>query len=194
MSTGYLINDQRELHYLTFQVVRWIDIFSRQVYRDIIVDNLAFCQRQKGLEIYAFVIMSNHVHLLVRSPEVDLSKTVGEFKSYTAKKILEAICTETESRREWMLNLFEFSAKQHKRNERYQIWTHENHAEILYSPSFIRQKVNYIHDNPVRAGIVEYAHEYLYSSARKYAGLPCLLDVFEVELPAQINKIGRSVR
>jgi len=77
--------------------------------------------------------------------------------------MLKAIDTETESCRKWMLNLFEFSAKQHKRNEKYQIWTHEN--------QFMDSKINYIHENPVRAGLVEKAEDYLYSSARNYADL-----------------------
>jgi REP element-mobilizing transposase RayT len=115
MSTGYQVSEQDELHYVTFQIVRWVDIFTRQVYRDIVIDSLKFCQQHKGLEIYDFVIMSNHIHLLIRSQEARLSDTIREFKSFTAKKILEAINTESESRKEWMLNLFAFSAKQHKR-------------------------------------------------------------------------------
>ncbi len=101
------------------------------------------------------MIMSNHIHLLMRSDIGKLSDTIREFKSFTAKQILLAIDTESESRREWLLNIFEFAAKQHKRNEKYQIWTHENHAELIYSDKFIFQKIGYIHDNPVRAGIVE---------------------------------------
>jgi len=194
MSTGYKISEQDELHYVTFQIVRWIDIFTRQVYRDIIVDSLRFCQQNKELEVYAFVIMSNHVHLLIRSGIDKLSNTIKEFKSFTAKKILEAINTEAESRREWMLNLFEFSAKQHKRNEKYQIWTHENHAEIVYNNQFMDSKINYIHENPVRAGIVEKAEDYLYSSARNYAGLDGLLDVLVI--PQSVERIGlmRSIK
>jgi hypothetical protein len=79
--------------------------------------------------------------------------------------------------------LFEFSAKQHKRNEKYQVWTHENHAEIVYSNDFMDSKINYIHDNPVRSGIVEKAEDYLYSSARIYAGLDCILDIIFVPQP-----------
>ena len=67
MPTGYQIKDQTSAYYLTFQVIYWIDLFSRQAYRDIIVDSLKYCQRERGLEIYAWVIMSNHVHILVRS-------------------------------------------------------------------------------------------------------------------------------
>ena len=78
MSTGYQIIEQDEIHYLTFQVIKWVDIFTRKVYRDIVIDSLRFCQDHKGLEIFAFVIMSNHVHLLVRSSIGKLSDTVKE--------------------------------------------------------------------------------------------------------------------
>jgi len=194
MSTGYKISEQEELHYVTFQIVRWIDVFTRKIYRDIVIDSLQFCQQNKGLEIYAFVVMSNHIHLLIRSEIGKLSDTIKEFKSFTAKKILEAVNSETESRKEWMLNLFEFSAKQHKRNEKYQVWTHENHAEIVYGNQFMDSKINYVHENPVRAGIVERAEDYLYSSARNYAGLDGVLDV--IITPTTIEKIDamRSIK
>ncbi len=177
MSTGYKIQEQDKLHFMTFQIVKWIDIFTRKIHRDTIIDSLAFCQTNKSLEIYAYVITHNHIHLLARSGKNDLSNTIKEFKSFTAREILRNINTETESRRDWMLNLFEFSAKQHKRNEEHQIWTHENHAEIVYSNSFMDSKINYIHNNPVRAGIVDKPEDYLYSSARNYAGLDGVLDV-----------------
>ena len=102
--------EQDSLHYITFEIVRWVDIFTRKVYRDIVIDSLRYSQENKGLEIYAFVIMSNHIHLLIRSDIGKLSDTIREFKSFTAKQILLAIDSESESRREWMLNLFEFAA------------------------------------------------------------------------------------
>ena len=177
MSTGYKIQKQDGVYYLTLQIVGWVDIFSRKVYRDILVDSLNFCKRNKGLEIFAFVIMSNHVHLLVQCSRGALSDVIRQLKSFTAKKMLEMIESISESRRDWMLNFFEFAAKRHKRNEKYQIWTHENHAEEIWSNKFIDQKVEYIHQNPVRAGFVQRAEEYLYSSARAYAGLDCLVEV-----------------
>ena len=194
MSSGYQIIEQDELHYVTFQIVRWIDIFTRQIYRDIVIDSLRFCQQNKGLEIHAFVVMSNHIHLLLRSDIGKLSNTIKEFKSFTAKKILETVNTESESRREWMLNLFEFSAKQHKRNEKYQVWTHENHAEIVYGNQFMDSKINYIHENPVRAGIVEKAEDYLYSSARNYAGLDGVLDIIVSLLSIERIGLMRSLK
>ena len=180
MSTGYQIVNQESVYYVTLQIVNWIDLFTRKVYRDIVIDSLLYCQQNKGLEISAFVIMSNHLHLLLRSKTEKLSDTIHDFKSFTAKQIILEINTEQESRRKWMLNLFEYAAKQHKRNEKYQIWTHENHAEEIYSNEFIVQKMNYIHNNPVRACIVEKPEDYLYSSARAYAGLDCMIDVVPV--------------
>jgi len=85
MSTGYKIVEQDSLHYITFEIVRWVDIFTRKVYRDIVIDSLRYSQENKGLEIYAFVIMSNHIHLLIRSDIGKLSDTIREFKSFTAK-------------------------------------------------------------------------------------------------------------
>ena len=194
MSTGYQIVEQDALHYVTFQIVRWVDLFTRKFYRDIVIDSLKYCQTNKGLEIYAFVIMSNHIHILLRSDIGKLSDTIREFKSFTAKQILLAIDTESESRRDWMLNFFEFAAKQHKRNEKYQIWTHENHAELIYSDKFIIQRISYIHDNPVRAGIVENPEDYLYSSATDFAGKQCILDIVQMILPMDKLPLMRTVR
>ncbi len=159
------------------QVVGWIDIFTRQKYRDIIIQNLKYCQEHKGLSIFAYVIMSNHLHILVQSQTGTLSNTIRDFKSYTSKVILSTVENEMESRKEWMMNYFEHAAQAHERNRNYQFWTHENHAEQIYSDKFIRQKLNYIHMNPVRAGIVRKPEEYIYSSASNYAGLESIIDV-----------------
>lgn len=177
MPTGYQIKEQDQLYFVTFQVVSWVDIFTRKIYRDIIIENLKFCQENKGLEIYGFVIMSNHIHLLLRSDINQLSKTIKEFKSFTAKIILKQVESEIESRRAWMLRIFKDAAFKHKRNTEHQFWTHENHAEHIYSTKFIEQKLNYIHQNPVRAGIVLNENEYIYSSAVNYSGGKGILDV-----------------
>jgi len=76
-----------------------------------------------------------------------------------------------------MLKRFEFAASEHLRNSNYQIWIHENHAIELHSLEFIRQKLNYIHNNPVRAGIVEQPEDYIFSSARNYSGLSGKIEI-----------------
>jgi REP element-mobilizing transposase RayT len=178
MPTGYQIKDQEACYFLTLQIVEWVDVFSRQNYRDVIIENLKYCQANKGLQIFAFVIMSNHIHILARSETGTLSDTIRDFKSYTSKVILTKIEAETESRRYWMLQIFRSAAAIHKRNSKYQFWTQENHAVEVFSNKFIEQKVDYIHNNPVRAGIVDLSEEYLYSSARNYGDKKGILDVF----------------
>ena len=182
MSTGYQIKEQDKLYFATLQVVEWVDIFTRKKYRDIIVENLSYCQKHKGLEIYGWVIMSNHVHLLARSEKGELSNIFRDFKSYTSKKIIEEIKDLSESRREWILKIFQSATFKHQRNSEYQFWTHENHAELIYSNKFIEQKLEYIHNNPVRAGIVEKPEDYKYSSAIDYAGGKGLLNIEALSL------------
>ena len=180
MPTGYQIKDQQAPHYITFQIVYWIDLFSRQVYRDIVVESLKYCQQNKQLEIFAYVIMSNHIHIIVRSSNGTLSDTIRDFKKFTSKRIVEHILNSNESRKEWMIRLFQHAAKRQNKEGKYQVWTHENHAIELYGNEFMRQKVNYIHENPVRSGIVDNAIDYKYSSARSYAEKPGLIDIIPV--------------
>ncbi len=182
MSQAYKIHKQEAAYFMTLQVVNWVDIFTRKRYRDIVVDAMNYAICFKGLTIYSYVIMSNHVHLVASAENKNLSDVIGRLKSHTCKKLIESICNESESRREWMLDLFTEARLEHKRipiaiGTNYQIWTHENHAEECFSPSFTTSKIKYIHDNPVRAGIVESPEEYLYSSAVNYFGKKGLVPV-----------------
>lgn len=184
MTTGYQIKDQESLYYLTFQVVDWMDIFTRQVFRDIIIDSYSYATEHKGFQLFAYMIMSNHIHLIANSSKGELSNTIRDIKKYSSKRIIEATNTNSESRREWMLNRFSFNAKKHSRNKNYQVWTHENHAIHLYNPLFIAEKLEYLHQNPVRAGIVVNPEDFLYSSARNYAEMESVLEVELLSLPA----------
>jgi len=183
MPTGYQIDDQKGLYFLTFQVVEWIDIFSRKMYADIILESFEYCRKNKGLKLWAYVIMTNHIHVIVSADENNLSDVVRDFKRFTATQILKSIQeNKYESRRNWMLNLFEFAAKKHKRNSKYQFWTHDNHAIELESIKFINQKLAYIHENPVRAGFVEHADHWMFSSQRNYSALYSLIEIDMMEL------------
>ncbi|MDX2190866.1 MAG: transposase [Bacteroidota bacterium] len=115
MSEGYQIYDQNALYYLTFQIVDWVDIFTRETHKEIIVKSLDFCKKSKGLEIYGYVIMTNHIHIIARSKEGNrLSDTIRDLKKITANQLLEQIKLPTESRSEWLIKRFEFAAKKHK--------------------------------------------------------------------------------
>lgn len=128
MTTDYQIKNQKAAYYLTLQIVHWADIFTRKIYRDIVIDSLKYCQKNKGLEIYAFVIMSNHIHLLARGGNNNLSDVLRDFKRHTSKRIIEAVQSKGESRREWLLMIFRHAARKHKRNKSYQVRTYKNRA------------------------------------------------------------------
>ncbi|AWV98248.1 REP-associated tyrosine transposase [Arcticibacterium luteifluviistationis] len=181
MKEGYIIRDQGAIYFLTFTVVEWVDVFTRKDYKDIIINSLQFCQKEKGMNIYAFVIMSNHLHIMMQSEKKELSNLVRDFKKYTAQMILKRIMEGPESRSDWMLKRFEFAANSHQRNTKYQFWQLNNHAEEVFSEPFMWSKINYIHMNPVRAGIVNKASHYLHSSTSNYVGKTGLI---EIELPS----------
>lgn len=168
MKEGYVIRDQRLPHFITPTVVDWIDIFTRQCYRDIVIESLKYCIENKGMILYGYVIMSNHIHLIIQSENGKLSDLIRDFKKFTAKNILEKIQNSPESRREWMLERFKLAAQSHSRNKEYQFWQYGNHAEEIYTNEFMWSKLDYIHLNPVKAGLVVKASDYIYSSASNY--------------------------
>jgi REP element-mobilizing transposase RayT len=177
MSEGYQIRNQEAIHYLTFQVINWMDVFTRKSYRDVLIESLIHCRDKKGLNIHAFVIMSHHIHCILSSKTADLSGTIRDFKTHTSKAIIAEMQLPDESRKEWMLGQMKYYAKTNKRNSEHQFWTQENHPVELYSNKFKDQKLDYIHQNPVRAGIVEEPWEYIYSSARAYCDMKCILEI-----------------
>jgi REP element-mobilizing transposase RayT len=182
-TNGYQINDQSKAHFITATVVDWVDVFSRKIYKDILIYSLDFCIRNKGMILYGYVIMTNHVHLVIQSENGKLSDLIRDFKKFTARNILDTIALGAESRKDWMLKRFEFACKSHTRNEIYQFWKYGNHPEEVYSEKFLWQKLDYIHLNPVRAGIVEKASNYLYSSASNYVNGKGLLEIQKADNP-----------
>jgi putative transposase len=166
------------LYFLTMTVVDWADIFTRLVYKHIIVEALKYYQEKKGLELYAWVLMSNHLHLIASTAEgKDLSDILRDFKGFTSRKIVATIQEEPESRKQWLLHRFEFAAKLNSKVRHYKLWQDGNEAKELLSNTFIDQKLDYLHQNPVRAEWVSEPQHYRYSSAANYAGEPELLPV-----------------
>jgi REP element-mobilizing transposase RayT len=177
MTTGYLIDRPGETYFTTFTVVDWVDIFSRKPYRDILLDSLSFCRKEKGLKVFGYVVMTNHMHTIIRAKHNNLPNVIRDFKRHTAHRIIETMDQIPESRKDWMLKRFEFAARSNVRNGHHQVWYHDNRAELILTEPFFRQKLGYIHMNPVKAGWVEKPSDWLYSSARNYMGLPGLIDI-----------------
>ena len=178
MSTAYRFTENEIPHFVTMTLVEWIDLFNRQKYKDILIDSLSFCIREKGLVVHAYVIMSNHVHMIVSadSEAKSLSGLIRDYKRYTAKVLYETLKSDTkESRRNWMLWIIESQGERSASNEIMKIWRHENQHIPLESEKFLKQRIDYIHENPVRAGICRSPVDYVYSSAEAYAGKPSII-------------------
>ena len=169
---NYLIEDQNAVYFLTFTVSDWVDVFTRREYKLEVVESLNYCIEHKGLLMYAWCLMSNHLHLVCKAKNgYRISDIIRDFKKFTSKKIVKMIADIPESRREWMLYRFEFAGKFDNRIRKYKFWQETNHAILLDNNKMLEQRINYTHNNPVRAMIVQEPHEYLFSSARDYAGV-----------------------
>ena len=155
-----------ELYFVTLTVVDWIDVFTRTLYCDFIIDNLDFCQRKKHLEVYEYVIMTNHIHMICLGRDKPLSDILRDLKTFTSKGMIQLIKdNEKESRKKWMLKAFRQHGTDNPMNKNYQFWQNMNSPTLLYYNNVIDQKVEYIHQNPVKAGFVEEPWDWFYSSA-----------------------------
>jgi len=172
MSRKYKITDQSKFYFVSFATVGWIDLFIRPVYAEVIIDSLSFCQKEKGLLIGAWCIMPSHIHLIIGTEGKEMQSIVRDFKSYTSTALRERIENNPqESRKKWLLQLFQKAGSKNSNNKNWQLWQQHYHPIILDSNELIDQKLNYLHDNPVKAGFVEEAIHWNYSSAKNYAGV-----------------------
>ena len=172
MGRKYAIRDQLAIYSVTFTVVNWIDLFIRDQYREVIQSSIQYCQKNKHLNIHAYCIMTSHLHLILSVSEGELSDVIRDFKSYTSKQVRTLLGNKElpESRREWLLWMFERAGKHNKRNNDYQLWQQHNHPIELSTNQMIDQRLAYVHSNPVEAGFVYKPEDWVWSSARQYAG------------------------
>lgn len=165
MAFTYRIYNQKGIYFITCTVNQWVDVFTSTAYINILLDSLRYCQKQKGLEIFSWVVMTNHIHLIISTHKDNLSDIIRDFKKFTASQIVNAISENTkESRKSWLLWLL-------KKEDEITFWQEGYHAEEITSLNFFNIKQDYIHLNPVRAGIVEKEEEYLYSSCGQIYGV-----------------------
>ena len=166
-----IINNQYP-YFLTSTIVEWLPLFLDPAVVQIVLDSLRFLQNEKRLLAYSYVIMENHLHLIESSQ--DLSKEIGDFKSFTARKIVDLY-----KKHQPQLLLKLSNAKKPFKNDRdYQVWQEGLHAQQILSEGMMRQKIEYIHYNPVRRGYIDEPEHWRYSSARNYTQKAGFIDVF----------------
>lgn len=184
---GYYIQDQFAAHYVTFTLVGWIDLFTRKECAQIVIDSLNYCIDHKGLRVHAYVIMSSHVHLVISADEgtSGLSDIIRDMRKYTSKKLFDWVQrSRIESRKDWLEVVFRYHAKYFKDTNN-KIWQRGFHPKILLHPRFTMSKIQYIHSNPVVAGIVKEPQDYVNSSASDYLGIDSPVKVSIIEFGSQ---------
>ena len=169
----YRIYEPGAPHFVTFTVLEWQPIFTRPATVEILLDALRFRQETRGLKIYAYVILENHMHAVLQAE--DLAKEIHSFKSYTAGLLLQCLKEHGAQR---LLNLLEYFKKAHKKDRRHQVWEEGSHPQWIQNEAMLLQKIDYIHQNPVKRGYVDQPEHWRYSSARDYLGESGLLPVY----------------
>ena len=178
MSNKYKFRSPDELNFVSFTVVYWIDLFIRNEYKDILLESWKYCMNKKGLQIFGWCIMTSHAHMIIGSENHPMDAIMRDMKKFTSGMLPKAIQNNpAESRRDWLLNLMNNSGQKNCHNKIFQLWQQDNHPMELTTPKIMHQKLDYIHDNPVKAGFVEKPEDYLYSSARNYYGMRGLIEI-----------------
>lgn len=157
--------DKNKIHFLTFTTIEWIDIFTKPEYFDLIISAFKYCQKNQGLLLCGFVIMTNHIHCLMSAKEgYCLEDMAASFKKFTTSQI--KILLEKDNRK--YISALIKSSYSKKNGNTFQIWQRENYPEIVESEKFFLQKMNYIHNNPIKKGYILKPEDWIYSSARNY--------------------------
>jgi REP element-mobilizing transposase RayT len=163
MRSRYRIVDSEGIYFLTSTIIEWIPALIGDEVCGMLVDSLDFCRKNKGLRLYAYVVMDNHLHLIAEAPE--LGEVMQSFKRHTARELLALA---EKGHKEWLLNQFAHYRKRYKESSQHQVWQEGVHPQLIQGDDMLRQKFAYLHENPVRRGYVDVPEHWRYSSARNY--------------------------
>ncbi len=178
MSRKYKFKDNDKLYFVTLTTVYWIDVFIRNEYKDTVLESIRFCQRNKGLEVYAWCIMPSHIHMIIGTKQNPLDGIIRDLKAFTSRHLRKIISeNDTESRKKWMIWMMEVAGKRNSNNTDWQFWQQDNHPIELRDWEMTQQKLDYIHYNPIEAGFIDEAEAWVYSSAKDYSGSKGLLEI-----------------
>lgn len=167
----YKFTDKQLPHFITCTVLNWVPVFTRPDTVNILLDSLKYLSND-GLKVYAYVVLENHLHMVVQSPY--LGKDIARFKRHTAKELLSYLQSRNAER---VLKQLHFFKKAHKKDRDYQFWEEGVHPEWIQNSEMMQQKVDYIHQNPVKRGYVDNPDDWRYSSAKNYCGKEGLLEI-----------------
>ena len=158
--------EKTQIYFCTCTIVQWLCVFKEEKYRQIILDSLKYCRDFKGLLMFGIVIMLNHLHFVVSCKEgSNLSDIMRDFKRHTSKSMADSLENDNER---LFLYVFRKAGEKEGKGSRYKVWQDEFHPEAIYSDKWFYQKLNYLHENPMRKGFVTKPEDWKYSSARNW--------------------------
>lgn len=184
MKRAYTISDQSRIYFATFTVVKWIKIFTREEYCQLFLDSVRYCQENKGLIVFAWCIMPNHTHMIIGTTgKMKLEDIIRDLKSYTSKRIHDDLDARSEfdlAASDW-LRTFERIGTQNSKNIGFQLWQTHYHGVELSTNEMMDQRLNYTHNNPVKAKLSTVPEDWIWSSAIDYNGGKGLLEITFLE-------------
>ena len=163
--------DPTQPHLMTCTVLHWIPVFTREETVRIALDGLAYLGGE-GLEVYAYVVLDNHLQLIARSPNLD--KTMWHFKRTTGRQILKYLADHDVR---VMLDRFAFHRRAGQDERDVRFWQDSLHPELIINDAMMRDRIQAIHENPVKRGYVDLPEHWRFSSARDYAGQRGLMPI-----------------
>ena len=163
MRSRYQARQPDAAYFVTSTIVAWLPVFTTAARCDIVVGALEYCRAQKALKIRAWVILDNHIHAILAAP--DLPRVMADFKRHTARRILDQLEAE---RCEWLLEQFAYRRAAHKTESTHQVWQEGFHPQAILDDEMMLQKLEYLHHNPVKRGLVSAPEHWRYSSAHEW--------------------------
>lgn len=169
MSRKYKFYNPEGIYFVSFATVFWIDVFIREIYFEKVTEALEYCRKNRGMKIYGYCIMPSHIHLLFKAEQSDPAELIRDLKHFTATSLIRLIKNnQQESRKEWLLWMFERAGKRSSKVTKYQFWQHHDQPIEIHSDKFFDEKLDYIHQNPVVSGFVSELQDWKYSSEKNY--------------------------
>jgi putative transposase len=162
----YRILEGVSVYFVTFTIVDWLPVFIDELTCKIITNSLSFCIKNKNLRVNAYVVMPNHLHAIVFDGDFNserLKHTLDDFRKFTGRQLADT-CEAHFS--PIFSEVFRKAAGEDRQRR---VWQPTQHPEGIISEQFWQQKVNYIHENPVRKGLVNRPENWRFSSAKFWA-------------------------
>ena len=158
--------EETSFYYSTCTITHWVPVFQKDIYFQIIVDSLKFCQMNNSLILHGYVIMPTHLHIITSTGiKVSLPEIMRDLRHFTSTQIIKTLEDENNH---LYTDLFQTVANKRELDQKYKVWQDEYHPIALKSGTWFNQKLDYMHYNSVRKGFVERPEQWKYSSARNW--------------------------